>query len=344
MLKHSTLISVVFIFSFLFAEAAEQPIFRSEFINEKNSEWPYAHASTLESLPNGDLLVAWYAGTREKASDVAVLYSRFRSHMPTWTTPEVLVYSPTHSQGNPVLYLDVQNRLWLFFVTMYGDNDWTTCKIRYRCSDDNGWTWGSPYVLREEWGWMPRCRPLPLKNGEIVLPLYDEVNGRSVFMISSNGRTQWRNSGQVVTTPGNEQPALVQYPDGEIVSLMRTRATEKGRIWLARSFDDSRTWTSAEETELPNPDAAVSALLLQEGPLLLIFNDSETNRTKLTLAVSQDRGKSWNRVTDLENQPGEYSYPEAIQTPDGLIHVTYSYKPDRIKHVVFNYTWLKNQP
>jgi predicted neuraminidase len=36
----------------------------------------------------------------------------------------------------------------------------------------------------------------------------------------------------------------------------------------------------------------------------------------------------------LEREPGEYSYPAIIQTADGLVHITYTWKRERVRHVV----------
>ena len=43
----------------------------------------------------------------------------------------------------------------------------------------------------------------------------------------------------------------------------------------------------------------------------------------------------------LEDEPGEYSYPAIIQSDDGLVHITYTWKRERIKHVVVDPTKLK---
>jgi predicted neuraminidase len=35
----------------------------------------------------------------------------------------------------------------------------------------------------------------------------------------------------------------------------------------------------------------------------------------------------------LESEPGEYSYPAVIQAADARVHITYTWRRQRIKHV-----------
>jgi predicted neuraminidase len=86
-------------------------------------------------------------------------------------------------------------------------------------------------------------------------------------------------------------------------------------------------------TPLPNPSAGIDALRLADGRFLLVSNPTTSGRDRLEIAVSPD-GKSWRPAALLEDSPGEYSYPAIIQARDGRVHVTYTWKRERIKHVV----------
>ena len=43
-------------------------------------------------------------------------------------------------------------------------------------------------------------------------------------------------------------------------------------------------------------------------------------------------------------EPGEYSYPAIIETGDGLVHITYTWKRQRVRHVIIDPAKLKPQP
>ena len=115
-------------------------------------------------------------------------------------------------------------------------------------------------------------------------------------------------------------------------ALGRTRS---GRIFQSWSDDGGRSWSPLALTDLPNPNAGIDAVSLRDGRQLLVYNRSTDARTPLNVALSAD-GVSWNAALVLERDAGEYSYPAVIQTSDGLVHVTYTWKRERIKHVVID--------
>ncbi len=94
---------------------------------------------------------------------------------------------------------------------------------------------------------------------------------------------------------------------------------------------------------LPNPNAGTDAITLKDGRHLLVYNHTPRSRAVLNVAVSDD-GENWNAALVLENQPGEFSYPAVIQTADGLVHITYTWKRQKIHHVTLDPTKFTLKP
>ena len=108
------------------------------------------------------------------------------------------------------------------------------------------------------------------------------------------------------------------------------------RLEKAWSKDGGVTWGRMTATSLPNPSAGIDALRLADGRFLLVYNPSPTSRAKLALAVSAD-GKAWRQVLLLEDAAeGEFSYPAMIQSRDGQVHITYTWRREKIKHVAID--------
>ena len=87
--------------------------------------------------------------------------------------------------------------------------------------------------------------------------------------------------------------------------------------------------------DVPNPSAGTDAITLKDGRHLLVYNPTRRGRSPLAVALSKD-GIQWQLVLTLEDEPGEYSYPAVIQTADGTIHITYTWRRKRIRHAEFN--------
>ena len=119
--------------------------------------------------------------------------------------------------------------------------------------------------------------------------------------------------------------------------------TRSGRLFETWSDDSGSTWTPLALTTLPNPNSGIDAITLRDGRHLIVYNHTATGRTPLNVALSRD-GRTWEAAAVLEQGPGEFSYPAVIQTADGLVHVTYTWKRERIKQVVLDPAKLKSTP
>jgi predicted neuraminidase len=135
------------------------------------------------------------------------------------------------------------------------------------------------------------------------------------------------------------QPTFLQHADGRLQVLCRTK---EGVLSTSFSDDEGANWSKMEPTNLPNPNSGIDAVTLRDGRHLLIYNHLGSGKTGwgsrglLNLAVSDD-GLNWNKAAVLERESnGEFSYPAIIQSHDGLVHLTYTWKRQRIKHLVLD--------
>lgn len=313
--------------------APEQPaILRSEFIYE-SAPFPSCHATTIVETRES-LVAAWFGGTKEGAKDVAIWSARYSNG--TWSAP-VEVANGLQSDGtrhpcwNPVLFQPKTGPLLLFYKVGPSPSTWWGM---IRSSDDGGAHWSEARRLPDGILGPIKNKPVQLADGTILSPTSSEHDGWRVhFERSTDGGQTWTatppiNDGKEI---GAIQPSILFHPDGKLQAIGRTKSSKKlYEIW---SKDGGKSWGSMTLTSLPNPNSGTDAVTLKDGRHLLVYNHTSKARSPLNVAISQD-GKQWQSALVLESEPGEFSYPAVIQTRDGLIHITYTWKRQRVRHVV----------
>ncbi len=322
-----------------------------------------SHGSTVTELPSGKIMATWYSGSYEKSADVGIYTARFDPQTKTWSEVSLLAKEGDRkSEGNPVIHYDAPTeRLWLFWVTMdRADYDfipggWSTCKMKCMHSDDVGKTWREPRYLFKTWGKMTRNKPIRLSNGDFFLPIYSEWLGyKGNFLISkaesfAKGaqKSKWKKVGPVGT--GVMQPTVVELEPGHLLAYFRTAKSSKfkGRMTKAESVDYGRHWTKIEPTDLPNPNSGCDMVKLANGNLALAFNNHPSERSPLSIGLSEDNGKTWPYIQDIVKAAGpgldeRFSYPSLIQAEDGILYCSYTNKHAiNIQCARFDEDWVK---
>ena len=299
-----------------------------------DAPFPSAHASTIVETPAG-LVAAWFGGTREKHPDVGIWLSRHEGL--GWSTPAEVANGVQqdgrrYPSWNPVLFRPSDGPLWLFYKVGPSPSRWWGLVMR---SNDDGRTWGAPTRLPEGILGPIRAKPVQLADGTLLAGSSTEHDGWRVHMEwTRDPAGAWHKTPPLNGLPAFSaiQPTILVHDERRIQILCRT---EQGVIAESWSEDAGHSWSALRGTALPNPSAGIDGVRLADGRFLLVYNPTRDNRRQLQVAISAD-GRTWTPAVMLEDSPGEYSYPAVIQARDGRVHVTYTWRRERIKHVVLD--------
>ncbi len=309
-------------------------LLKSEFLYE-TAPFPSCYASTIAEPTGGGLVTAWFGGTAEKNPDVGIWLARLEGGR--WTAPVEVANGvqpdgQRHPTWNPVLFQPKTGPLLLFYKVGPTPSTWWGM---LRTSSDGGKSWSAASRIPGECVGPIKNKPVQLPNGDILSPSSSEHDGWRVHFERSRdlGKT-WDmigpvNDGKAVSAI---QPSILFLGGDNLLALGRTR---QGKLFQVGSTDLGKSWGAMTLTALPNPSSGTDAVTLQDGRHLLIYNHTPKGRSPLNLALSAD-AKTWQAALVLESNPGEYSYPALIQTRDGLVHATYTWKRQKVKHVVID--------
>lgn len=313
-----------------------------EFVVE-NPPFPESHAATIVETPNG-LVAAWFGGTKERNPDVCIWVSRQENGK--WLAPQNVANGMVNDTlryacWNPVLYQIPNGDLMLFYKIGPSPAKW---KGWLKTSADGGKTWSNATQLPEGFLGPIKNKPVLLSNGNLFCPssTEGEKGWRIHFEVTPDFGKTWRMIAPISAEKefGAIQPSILQHGNGKLQIVARSKNRAILESW---SYDNGETWTPLAKTNLPNNNSGTDAVTLKNGLHLLVYNHvlppnnlAKGPRTPLNISVSKD-GKNWSAALIIEDSPiSQYSYPSIIQSSDGLVHVIYTWRRQKIKHAVID--------
>jgi predicted neuraminidase len=110
--------------------AAAAPQYSAELIFPLHDK--HNHAPGIAETRGGDLVVTWYRGSGERtADDVAVYGSWLKKGASQWDEPRLWTDTPGFPDCNTALFMDREQRLWLFYPTILA-NTWESCLTNFK--------------------------------------------------------------------------------------------------------------------------------------------------------------------------------------------------------------------
>lgn len=294
------------------AQVDQEAEFQQGFASSDLDE--FVHSPSVAALPSGDLMAAWFAGSREGAADVDIRGTRFDAVTGTWGEERVLVTremtrraigKPIRKLGNPVIAFSPDERLWLFYVSV-SVGGWAGSAVNAMVSDDLGVTWSKPRQLVTtpfvNISTLVRSAPVFHEDGSIGVPVYHEFLGKFPEYLYLDAQGRVVDKFRIADGTNSLQPTVVPLDGKRAVALLR-HAGREGHVLATVTEDAGRTWQPEWPVAPWNPNTSLAAVRSGSGSLLVAQNNLLDGRFKLSLDEATNNLTEWSLVASLDASP-----------------------------------------
>lgn len=310
---------------------------------------------SLISLPNNTLL-AFVEGRKndpEDHGDIQLIMRKSNNGGQTWGLPIILLHyqtllmlkNPNSKEfepistygdvtcGNPCpVYDKTTKRVWLSFTL---DN--STMWLVY--SDDFGDSWSNPRNIAEEafgpdhkqWTHLASGpgHGIQLSNGRLIIPCDHHIHERSrgyfsMLVVSDDHGKTWKMG--AVSDNRLDECQVCELENGEVYWNLRSYRKKYRRVvaYSKTYGDDFEVFT--DDLELIEPVCQASVLRYDykgygNQNIVIFSNPASKTRDHLTLKISYDGAKTWEKSILLHEGPSSYS--DLAYNQNGYVCVLY---------------------
>jgi sialidase-1 len=332
--------------------------------------------------PDGTLLAFCEARRESKydASPADVVLKRSADGGRTWG-PRQIVFAGQGNDAimNACPVVD-GNRILVFGMIAHKVGEWRHRYLQVQSTDD-GKTWSAPEDITAAVGNQTFIGGpgvgIRMRGGRLVIPgcatelaanppaaepgvkFREESRSGSYAcaLYSDDGGRTWR-AGRPVTAPWSNECQVVELGDGSLLLNWRHQfydhAKHPGCRGSAISRDGGESWEPPVMERALNEMACQAGLTRwvspADGRARLIFSNPDARpgpdggaRTRLTVKLSEDEGRTWPYAHLVEAGPAAYSCPAVL--PDGTLALLYEcgegYSRERLRLARFTVDWIK---
>ncbi|MBX2817810.1 MAG: exo-alpha-sialidase [Saprospiraceae bacterium] len=205
------------------------------------------------------------------------------------------------------------------------------------------------YPMSRRVGWQTKNKAI-FHQGRMILPLYSDGLEMSIYALSDDLGAHWKFSKPIVGI-ANIQASTFTKRDGALVAYMRDNGPAPKRHVVSTSTDNGLTWSKTFDSDVVNPGSGSDAITLKSGNWVIAYNNLESGRHSLAIALSEDEGKNWHYMRHVyldESMQSTAAYPTLWEGKNGKVHLTYSFvqkhkKPqeESIRYFSFSENWVR---
>ncbi len=305
-------------------------------------------------------LLAFAEGRKDGGGDagnIDLVLKRSHDGGKTWGDMQVVWDDAGHTCGNPCPVVDEATGNIILLLTWNRGDDHEgrikagtakdTRRVFVSHSTDDGVTWAKPTDITEttkapEWRWYATGPGIGIQmkegkhKGRLVIPCdHSTPDGeyRSHSIHSDDGGKTWSLGGTIA--PHVNECQVVELPGGKLLMNLRNyaKAPNAKRRAISASDDGGATWSPVTyDATLIEPICQASLIHIKHDPVrnpggrkngLLLFSNpaSETSRSRMTVRLSVDDGKTWGHSKMIYEGPSAYS--NLIALSDGSLACFY---------------------
>ncbi len=176
-----------------------------------------------------------------------------------------------------------------------------------------------------------RCKPTFIDNDNWVCFAYDQMTDTYGYNITNDGgKTYTRHYGGKKLKTDFDETMAYKMDDGTLRMFARCGG---GCLAECYSHDNGLTWTDGQDSGIVASDTRFYVQKLPSGRVLLVNNDDPTARSKMTVQLSEDDGKTWKYKKCIDERDA-VSYPDADYR-DGKIYLVYDRGRTSHKEMIF---------
>jgi sialidase-1 len=295
---------------------------------------------------NQGTLLAFAEGRKNgcgDSGDIDLVVKRSRDGGKTWSALSVVWDDGANTCGNPAPVVDRRNgRVILLSTWNLGADrepqiiDGTsrdTRRVWVMSSEDDGVSWSAAreitsQVKKPGWTWYATgpVNGIQLRTGKhkgrLVVPCdHIEAGTRKYYshvVYSDDGGSTWILGGSTPADQVNES-TVAELPKGKLLLNMRNYTSIRVRQ-TAVSLDGGESWSALRADETLSEPVCQASLIWYDHkgrrPLLAFSNPASRDaRTRMTVRISYDQGKTWPLKQVVHDGPSAYS--NLVVLPNG---------------------------